>query len=221
MKSESKTRRLEGEQGEVPKFSCQDPWLGGRSPMPISPELTSSRLLVYQGVGRNVLQFQRLEHLLKHLLGSHQCIYTPETLVDEMKKGLKAQERKTLGLLAGDLFEKFILTKSNEPPAGSPGDGLHFHHLSMVITEEDHPKWKSQLQDLVEERNKLVHQSLLEWDLDTIEGCQAIVTQLEAQHQRIRVELDKIIRFYEDIDLMREFLMRQSQPGNDVGVHPG
>ena len=68
--------------------------------MSMSPELTSSRHLAYQGVGRNLLQFQRLELLLKYLLERHQGSYTIETIVDEMKRREKAQERKTLGLLA-------------------------------------------------------------------------------------------------------------------------
>jgi hypothetical protein len=78
--------------------------------MPTNPELTAARDLVYQGVGRNVLQFQRLELLLKRLLGWHQAIYNAETFEEDLMKRLEAQDKKTFGMLAGELFDKVFQT---------------------------------------------------------------------------------------------------------------
>jgi hypothetical protein len=162
--------------------------------MPTSSELTSARHLVYQGVGRNLLQFQQLEHLLKYLLGYHQGSYTPETMFGEMKRRHEAQDKKTLGMIAGDLFEKVILKQNQEDVVSSTGAarGEIGHRFEVIITEEVHQEWRSRLKALVDERNELVHLSLLTWDLDTIEGCQAVVAELDKQRGRIGTELEKV-----------------------------
>jgi hypothetical protein len=167
--------------------------------MPTSPELTSARHLAYQGAGMNLLKFQRLELLLKYLLGRHQGSYTIETMVDEMKRGEKAQEKKTLGLLARDLFEKVILKPISDDvvPVDGEDSGKFSHRFGITITEEIHQEWQSRLKDLVDERNQLVHLSLLTWDLDTIEGCQAVVAALDEQRGRVVAELEQVKRYHE------------------------
>jgi len=144
--------------------------------MPTNPELTAARDLVYQGVGRNVLQFQRLELLLKRLLGCHQSTYTAETFKEDLTKRLEAQDKKTLGLLAGDLFTKVILKARPVGPAdNAPPDRLSIRFGITTSEAATHEVWQAQLKALVEERNQLVHTSLLNWNLDTPEGCQAIL----------------------------------------------
>ena len=167
--------------------------------MPTSPDLTSARNLAYQGVGRNLLQFQRLELLLKYLLARHQGSYTHETMADELKRREEAVERKTLGVLAGDLFEQLIL----KPAAGdfvtaddvAPGEASH--RFGITITEELHQEWQSRLKGLVDERNRLVHLSLLTWDLNTLEGCQAVIAALDEQRGRIAPEFEQVKRYHE------------------------
>lgn len=167
--------------------------------MPMSPELTSARHLVYQGVGRNLLQFQRLELLLKYLLGRHQGAYTIETMVDEMKRREDSQEMKTLGGLAGDLFEQVILkpASGDVPPADGAESAKSYHRFVITISEEAHQEWQSRLRRLVGERNQLVHHSLLNWDLDTVEGCEAAVAELDQQLRRIGTEVEHVKRYHE------------------------
>ena len=97
--------------------------------MPANPELTAARDLVYQGVGRNVLQFQRLELLLKRLLAWHQSTYTAEAFEEDLTKRLEAQDKKTLGMLAGDLFTKVILKARPVGPADNAPPRTAFHSL--------------------------------------------------------------------------------------------
>ena len=181
--------------------------------MPTSPELTSARDLAYQGVRRNLLQFQPLHHLLKFLLGRHQGSYTPETMVDEMKRRQEAQDKKTLGVLAGHLFENVILKQDINDVVLSddkkPGNISHW--IGTTIPEKEHQELQCRLKALVDERNQLVHLSLLAWDLDTVEGCQAIVAELDEQRVRIKTEIDQVLHYYESLDqlmkLLREELM--------------
>jgi hypothetical protein len=191
--------------------------------MSTSPELTAARNLAYQGVGRNLLQFQRLELLLKYLLERHQGSYTIETMVDEMKRREKAQERKTLGLLSGDLFEKVILKPASDDflPADDAKEGQFSHRFGIRIAEEVHQEWQSRLKDLVDERNRLVHLSLLNWDLDTIEGCQAVVAELDEQRGRIVAEFERVKRYYEFFTQSMKQVLEEMMDGsasNDSGA---
>jgi hypothetical protein len=187
--------------------------------MPTSSELTASRHLVYQGVGRNLLQFQRLELLLKHLLGWHQGTYSVETQADEMKRCENVQERKTLGLLAGDLFEKVILKPaSGDALPAERADSTKFsHRFGITITPDIHQEWQSRLKELVDERNQLVHLSLLTWDLDTMEGCQAVIAELDEQRGRIGTELEKVKQYHNSMiqcmELLHEELMKAPKNG--------
>lgn len=166
---------------------------------PTTTELSAARQLVYQGVGRNVLQFQRVELLLKYLLGWHEGAYTSESVVDDMQRGLEAQKLKTLGTLAGELFSKLILqpASDDEVRGAREVDGKISHRLILTTAEETHEAWQAQLRALVEERNRLVHGSLLDWDLDTVEGCQDAIATLDEQRGRIAVELEKVKHYHE------------------------
>ena len=104
-----------------------------------------------------------------------------------------------MGLLAGDLFEKVILKQSGNDfvPADGAGPGKFSYRFGITITEEIHQEWQSRLKDLVDERNQLVHLSLLTWDLDTVEGCQAVVAALDEQRGRIVAEFEQVKRYHE------------------------
>jgi hypothetical protein len=183
--------------------------------MPTSPELTSARDLAYQGVGRNLLQFQRLEHLLKFLLGFHQGYYTPETMVDEMKRRQEAKDKKTLGGLAGYLFKKVILQQDIGDAVLSDDKNTSkiSHWLGMTIPEKEHQELQCRLKALVDERNQLVHLSLLAWNLDTIEDCQAIVAELDEQLGRIKTEVEQVKGYYETFDQFMKLLREEWMDG--------
>lgn len=186
--------------------------------MPTSPELTAARDLVYQGVGRNVLQFQRLELLLKHLLGCHQGIYHAETLEGDMMERLKAQDKKTLGMLAGEWFGQMAPSTTLEELDIGDEIGRRGHRFNINLTEADQQRWQAQLKALVQERNHLVHTSLLDWDLDTLEGCQAIVSQLDAQRERIGIEWENVKKCHEVFLQGLEHIREKLENGDVVHV---
>ncbi|MBK8039361.1 MAG: hypothetical protein IPK22_19835 [Verrucomicrobiaceae bacterium] len=166
-----------------------------------------------------MLQFQRLELLLKHLLRCHQGSYTVESLADEIPLGLKEQEKRTLGGLAGDLFQKVIQKKTDgdEDPAHGADPTKFSHRFVITTSEENHQEWHCRLKALVEERNQLVHLSLLTWDLETIEGCQAVVAELDERRGRIGAELEKVILYHDSmmqcLEHLHEDLKRVAKNG--------
>jgi hypothetical protein len=100
-------------------------------------------------------------------------------------------------MLAGGWFGQMAPSTTLEELDIGDEIGRRGHRFNMTLTEADHQRWQAQLKALVEERNQLVHTSLLSWDLDTLEGCQAILTQLDAQRERIRIEWENAKRCHE------------------------
>jgi hypothetical protein len=179
-----------------------------------TPELTAVRDLVHQGVGRNVLQFQRLELLLKHLLGCHQGIYHAETFEEAMRQSLESKSKTTLGTLAGEWFGQMVPNTPPKDPALGKEIGRRGHRFNITLTEADQQRWQAQLKALVEERNHLVHKSLLNWDLDTPEGCQAILTELDAQRERIRIEWENVKKCHEVFLQVLEQMQEKLETGD-------
>ena len=165
-------------------------------------EPTDARKEVHRAVGRNLLNFQRFELLLKYLLGRSAVsaeISDFEAAVERRKNKVGSQ---MLGLLAKQLFEEFLFSISAPPPETFPSKRKPPHpdkNFAMVSTitigDQQHAEWKVRLEKLVKDRNWLVHQFLETFPpdtLDTQEGCQKALAALEQQRDRIRQEVDAL-----------------------------
>ena len=91
------------------------------------------------------------------------------------------------------------------------------HRFVITTSEENHREWHCRLKALVEERNQLVHLSLLDWNLDTVEGCQAVVAELDEQRGRIGAEFEQVKLYHESmmqcLEHLHEDLMRAAKNG--------
>ena len=110
-------------------------------------------------VGRNVISLQLLEQGLKHLLPLVDLEGAPHALSNLRARADKIS-LKTLGALGGRFLEN-------------------------TATSSD---LDAELDQLIKERNQLVHHfhSCGLYDLSSIEGCDAAVGRLGAQHQKVR-----------------------------------
>ena len=82
--------------------------------MPTSQDLPNALARVHEMVGRNVFAFQRLEHLLKHILTYSSVSFVEGTVAEAFSQREKKTKIKTLGTLNKDLFESTILSVKEE-----------------------------------------------------------------------------------------------------------
>ena len=147
-----------------------------------APTVTQARDAVYQGIGRNILNLQRLELLLKHLLGRSAVLGDISDWPAAIERRKNKISSQMLGLLAGRLFEELVQRKST-PPSDTPipgttrllGSREAAFAFTVAVSDERHAKWRSCLEKLVTDRNRLVHHFLEDFPpdtLDTLEGCQ-------------------------------------------------
>ena len=183
-------------------------------------EPTEIRKEVHRSVGRNLLNFQRFEFLLKHLLGRSGARFESSGLEAALAQRQDKVSDQTLGMLVRQLFEEFLFSHSSPPPNELPpiqkrhqSDRELAFAFTTTVGNELHAEWKARLETLVNDRNRLVHHF---WDdfppgtLDTPEGCQKALAGLEEQRNRIRQEVEAlkvlIDHFYETSTMLKERL---------------
>ncbi len=176
--------------------------------MPSSPEVEAARAQVFQLIGRNVLRFQQMELMLKDMISKSRISVTLGESPDDRERRSQAIHKKTMGLLAGQLFDEAILGQppSDEPtffPEADKAVANGKAHIGIAfklhLSEEDHALWKERFQKLIDERNELVHASLRHMNLETLDGCNKEIAALEDQRSRISAEFEHIKRLHQSI----------------------
>jgi hypothetical protein len=141
---------------------------------------------VLQKIGRNLVNFQKLEAMLKHLRVAGQAEGFTSQLEEQVKRTASSVSRMTLGALvqemATTLFDNHTTTQGRlelVPEAW----------LSMKFTleggQEAAESWKKEMMAIVKERNELVHQMLASFDPNSIQSCEVLAVALDAQRTRI------------------------------------
>ena len=156
-------------------------------------DLTKIQDEVMRKIGRNLLNFQRIEHMLKLLLSNSRVAGTVSTLVNNHKKQSEAVHKQTMGNLVGQFVDNiFVEFDGYSEPAIEPTEA----HISIsfnVEAEADFYESKKQsLKLLVDYRNDLIHHVLPRFNLDSIESCLEIEEYLDHQRERLIPEFDFI-----------------------------
>ena len=153
----------------------------------------SARDELYRRIGRNVVNFQYLEATLRSMVP---MLYNKSTLKElqarQNEVSLK-QDKSTFGNLVSSYHDRLSRSKEvlNEtvPDEGLAEPTLTFG-FSIEVTEETAAQRRSALVNLVAERNRLIHEDLLNVDLKSREECEELSARLDEQYTRIRRHLD-------------------------------
>jgi hypothetical protein len=153
----------------------------------------SARDELYRRIGRNVVNFQYLEATLRSMVP---MLYNKSTLKElqaHQSQVSPNQEKSTFGNLVSSYHDRLSRSKelSNETV---PDEGLAEPTLtvgfSIEVTEETAAQRRSALVNLVAERNRLIHEDLLNVDLKSREECEELSSRLDEQYTKIRRHLD-------------------------------
>lgn len=163
-------------------------------------ELSEVKDDLFRKVGRNLINYQIIEQLLKQLILSSR-ISGPISQLEEIQKQ-KSEEVKvqTMGVLAG----KFIENTYQKPKASSNEQTeVKETHLSTSIyfdvSDDVLESRKADLKRLTEERNNLAHHLLPRLDLDSIESCLAMSRELDEQRELQIKEIEHLVSLIKQI----------------------
>ena len=153
----------------------------------------SARDELYRRIGRNVVGFQYLEATLRSMVP---MLYNKSTLRElqaHQSEVSPKPEKSTFGNLVSSYHGGLSRSKEvlNETvPDESLVESTVTFGVSIEETEETAARQRSALVNLVAERNRLIHEDLLNVDLKSREECQELSARLDEQYTRIRRHLD-------------------------------
>lgn len=168
-------------------------------------------------VGRNVVNFQKIEACLKYLLAVSSIDGTSTTIASRRREKGKKLRRESLGNLAEAFHTNFF--RDDLGSAAPPDLSEIWASISMkVIADADAATQRRRnLAALVAERNNLIHQDLVRFDHNSAQSCRDLIQVLDAQNVRILEQLQELRLL---IDAVKEHVAElQSWVASDDFLH--
>lgn len=148
--------------------------------------LEDARNVVLQKIGRNLVNIQKLEGMLKDLLAKNHLEGYPSSLAEKSTRASENVSKMTMGQvireLATSLFDQSEVSQGRLELSREPW-------ISSKFTIEGGPdaaqQWKLEMQTILEARNTLVHHMLVSFDPQSIESCQSLSLALDSQREKL------------------------------------
>ena len=158
---------------------------------PIDIEVVRTEAL--RKLGRNIVNFSKIEGILKYLLSVSQIKGLSKSTRNQFVDSHKKFRKLTLGSLVGKLHNTVLVDDSqSEPQLDSSELGMS---LSFKVTYSDSDflnVQKQALADIVAERNKLIHQDLALLNTSSIEDYYKLISFLDEQNPRLLAHLEEL-----------------------------
>ena len=176
-------------------------------------------------VGRNVVNFQRLEASLRALIPALAVSGTLSEIEARQDKLQRVLKKASLGDLAGK-FGQRAYSESQRSSEIEEVTEPSFSFSMRIESGGDVRSRKQSLLRLVSERNRLIHRDFVDLNLDSPDECIRMSEHLDSQNERIKTELSmleamrlahrdgmaEILRYVES----GEFLRDLQRGGDDV-----
>jgi hypothetical protein len=143
-------------------------------------------------VGRNVVNFQKVEVCLKFLLAVSDTQTTKDGSSATHRKRTATIQKLPMGHLSDEFFRSVYGPESEAPTL------TDFSQITVSTTfrvDADAAtvkKQKKSLAALVTERNKLIHRDLSGFDHNSISSCRSLIAMLDEQNVRILGQLEQL-----------------------------
>lgn len=152
-------------------------------------ELIKARDEVFRKVGRNLVNFQKIEQLLKGVILSSRMSGNVSELQKNYQQKAEEIHTQTMGTLVKQFLDNIY---SGDSESTTSDKQISEPYLSFSLSFDSDAtfiKDKSEsLKSLVDERNHLVHHLLLKLDLLSIESCLDMGKFLDEQRERQKEE---------------------------------
>lgn len=170
-------------------------------------DLIKIRDEVFRKIGRNLLNFQKIEQMLKYLIANGRMSGYMSDIVEKQEQRAAAIHKKTMGQLVGQFMDNTYqgIEESNQTLVDVKEP--HFSFSFMIETNSDFYDSKRQaLKTLVEDRNELIHHLLPRYTLDSIESSLEIEQYLDRQREKLIPEYEHLNEIIERLDTSRKLM---------------
>lgn len=184
-----------------------------RFAMTVCPDdaLKASHREVQRLLGQCLLRLQAYELLIKTLVAQHEISGSAPDLEAVRAARGERVSRNTLGMLVRAFLGSYLVAGDGktapEPelasPEGLPSVSCRFW---VELTEADYAEAATDLRELVQLRNTLVHQFVEQQDFGSLEGCHRAEEALVAASDRIGESYERLKGWAEDMRKTQEIL---------------
>ena len=148
---------------------------------------------IYQKIGRNVILYQRLELLLKHIVGSSSLSAPISKLKQTQESNRKKTHTSTMGILVGRFVENIGPNSTDdELDEAEITEAMFSYRFHLGVAEERYEEKKESLSRIVAGRNRLIHHTISEYDFKSFDSLQNLSKDLDQQEQEVRKEIDEL-----------------------------
>lgn len=160
---------------------------------PIDIDIEIVRAEALRKLGRNIVNFSKIETVLKYLLSISQFGGTEETLPEQFHRNRAKFHKQTLGRLVQEFHKNVVVDDSQaETTTASSNSEISFY-FNVTYSNPDLLKSRERaLSDIVVERNKLIHQELALLDTSCAEDYRKLISLLDEQNPRLLAHLEEL-----------------------------
>ena len=160
---------------------------------------------VLRKIGRNVVNFQKLEGMLRYLASTPNYQGSLDELHTQRGKHISSLYKKSFGLVVRDFFATVYPEKSSNFDAEDPNS----YELSIKISGEGRDRLVTAIETVVNARNDLIHQRLTAFDPTSAQYCKELIVYLDDQNKRLIPVYEEVAVLTESMRLAREEMVRQ------------
>lgn len=185
------------------------------------------REIAFRKIGRNVVNLQRFEMMLKLIIVRSNISGYASELAKIHQDKTRVTSHKTLGLLVKEFLNTVYST--DDPFNDGPDNALNqiwmSHGFRIQLKPHAIGKKELELREVVEERNSLIHLWLAEVDFQSLDECKELISRLDAQNDRLMPHFDSLMQQLGDLQSLQEALRdhllaelmqsSQTKTGND------
>lgn len=154
-------------------------------------ELTEIKNEVMRKIGRNVLLYQQVEHILKYLVSNGRISGNVDTLKSSHEKRKSSVAKRTMGTVAGDFFAEILGEDDSLETNPENPSKAHLSFNFRIETEEKHFELRrDKIAALVADRNELIHHLMPKLNTDSVETWIETDRYLDLQRENILPELE-------------------------------
>jgi hypothetical protein len=163
-------------------------------------ELKDLQNAVLQKIGRNVLNFQKIEAMIKMSIAHNHVEGPVRELIGIIKEKEKAISKQSMGKLKDTHVSSLYLDRPIENQQNPDNVAWISYSVKLGSDEDSVRKRKSDLLRIVEERNRLIHKLLAMYDPSSIQSCEQMISTLDEQHDLLIPEYKEMQAICKVID---------------------
>ena len=161
-----------------------------------------------QKIGRNLVNFQKLEGMLKYLASAPNYSGSLEDIQSQKEKQISSLHLKSFGLVAKEFFE-FVYPENRRDSKDTDGG---IYQVAVTITGGDRERLVAAIRSLVDARNDLVHHRLTVFDHGSAQDCKELISFLDEQNERLIPVYEEVAELTKTMRLARREMANVVEP---------